>query len=80
MGDRFVNVLMPEVLADSLQKVANEYGISRSAIVRIACSEFLKGKRILGVSELPGPSDGSKYFPVPLLIVEPVVERGENGE
>ncbi len=78
----FVNVKMPVEISDALSRVAREYNVSRSHIVRIAVSRFLKDKRIVGISELLGgpESDAKKFIPVPVVIVDKVVDHAQDGE
>jgi hypothetical protein len=68
----FVNVQVPEGMDMILRELAAKKRTSRSDIVRIAISEYIDKYRVVGVSELPGPSDGSKYTPVPVILVESV--------
>jgi len=65
-----ISTRIPPAMNAMLMKIAREFNLSKSDIIRLAVSDFFKGKRIVGVSELPGPSDGSEYTPVPVLIVE----------
>ena len=78
-----VTIKMPEAMRDQLAKIAREYfSVSFSGLMRMAVMEFLRGKRIVGVSELPGgpESDHLKYHPVPVVIVDELVEPAPDGK
>jgi hypothetical protein len=54
-----VNTFVPIETEKAMQIIAKEMGVSRSDVVRMAISEYLKGfDNQFKVTRLPGPDDG----------------------
>ena len=68
-----INAKVPIGMDQILREMAAKRRKSRSEIVRIAIFEFVDKYRVVGVSELPGPATGEAYTPVPVVVVEKII-------